>query len=151
VGTATQLQSTVDQAAHRKQARDARTLAGLQAPSSVPALHVQAGVTGNDASLNQFFPSTLQVHSGQTVTWDNHSTTPHVVIFGEATDPAVAIFSPPTAPSGSDYGGGPFITGPIAVPAYPTTSFSLTFNCAGSYSYVCTFHPGMAGTINVDP
>jgi plastocyanin len=150
-GQATQLQASVDTAATRQLARDTRTVAALTGPGSVPALHIQAGVAGPDVSLNQFFPATLHVRVGQTVTWDNPSTTPHVVIFGEDVDPAIAGFSPPTAPAGSDYRGGPFLTGPIGAAPAPTSSFTLRFTRPGDYPFVCTLHVGMAGTITVDP
>jgi len=35
------------------------------------------------------------------------------------------------------------------IPQYDT--FSYTFTKAGSYPYVCDYHPGMAGTITVTP
>jgi plastocyanin len=150
-GRATQLQSSVDAAAGRQLARDRRTVAALAAPGSVPALHIQAGVAAPDVSLNQFFPAKLHVRVGQAVTWDNSGTTPHVVIFGEDVDPAIAGFSPPTAPAGSDYGGGAFLTGPIGAAPSLTSSFTLRFIRPGDYPFICTLHLGMAGTITVDP
>jgi plastocyanin len=85
------------------------------------------------------------------VTWDNPSTTPHVVIFGEDVPPSIAGFTPPTAPSGSDYRGGPFLTGLIGAAPSPTTSFTLRFTRPGQYSFICTLHVGMGGTVVVDP
>jgi len=150
-GQATQLQGSVDTAARRQLGQDTRTVAALAAPVSVPALHIQAGVAGPDVSLNQFFPAKLHVRVGQTVTWDNSGTTPHVVIFGEDVDPAIAGFSPPTAPAGSDYLGGAFLTGPIGAAPSPSSSFTLRFTRPGDYPFICTLHVGMAGTITVDP
>ena len=107
-------------------------------------------MTGPDVSLNQFFPATLHVRVGQTVTWDNPSTTPHVVIFGKDVDPSIAGFSPPTAAPGSDYHGGPFLSGPIGAAPAPTPSFALLFTRPGVYSFICSLHVGMGGTITVD-
>jgi plastocyanin len=149
-GTATQLHASVDRAARRQQRRDAATLADLPQPSPPPGV-VQAGVTGAEASLNQFFPSTIHIQAGQPVTWMNTGGTPHVIIFAEYVDPNSAGFSSPTAPSGSDYAGGAFISGPIGAPAYPSTSFTLRFTKPGTYAYICSFHPGMGGTVVVGP
>jgi plastocyanin len=149
-GTATQLQASLDHAARRQQQHDTATLDDLRVPSPSPGV-VQTGVTGTEASLNQFFPSTIHIKVGQRVTWTNTGGTPHVVVFAEYVDPNTAGFSSPTAPSGSDYAGGPFISGPIGAPAYPTTSFTLRFTKPGTYTYICSFHPGMAGTVVVDP
>jgi len=149
-GTATQLQSTVDAAASAQRRRDIAALTDLQPPTVGPDT-VQAGVTGPDISLNQFFPSTVHVKVGETVTWVNHGGMPHVLLFGEYLDPATALFSPPTAPSGSDFSGQPFFSGPLGAPSYPRSSFTLRFTKPGTYQYVCSIHAGMAGTVIVDP
>ena len=79
-----------------------------------------------DAREEYFYPSSVTVRRGGTVVWD---------WTGEATHDAVdetgmALFdSGPTPP------GGP--------------SFSFTFVAAGSYPYVCTYHDGMAGRVEV--
>ena len=149
-GEATQLQRSVDAAAQRQLVRDLRTLGALQPPTS-PPLSIRAGVAGPDVSLNQFFPANVQVHAGQTVTWDDTTPTPHALAFDESVPAATAIFSRPTAPSGSDYAGGPFVTGAIGALPYPRTSFSLRFTRPGTYAYVCSLHVGMAGTVTVVP
>ncbi len=40
---------------------------------------------------------------------------------------------------------------PTNIPIVFSTSFNRTFPTAGSFPYVCTVHPGMAGTVNVVP
>ena len=71
----------------------------------------------------QFTPSSISVGQGDTVTWTNNGPTPHSA----------------TAPDGS------FDTG-----IFPAgQSRSHTFNEAGTFSYICTPHPDMRGTIVV--
>jgi plastocyanin len=61
-----------------------------------------------------------------TVTWTNNDTATHTA----TSDPGMAM----TWSSGS-----------IA----PGASFSQTFSTTGTFSYHCTIHPGMVGTVTV--
>ena len=71
----------------------------------------------------EFTPSSISVDQGDTVTWRNDGPTPHSA----------------TAPDGS------FDTG-----IFPAgQSRSHTFNEAGTFSYICTPHPNMHGTVVV--
>ncbi len=71
----------------------------------------------------QFTPAQITIAQGDTVTWTNNGPTAHSA----------------TAPDGS------FDTG-----IFPAgQSRSHTFNDAGSFSYICTPHPNMQGTIVV--
>ena len=83
-----------------------------------------AGATpSGDISIgdNDFMPSAFTVAVGSTVSWANTGAVPHTV-----------------TTSGFDSG---FIM--------PGDRFKRTFSAEGSFSYFCTIHPGMAGTINV--
>jgi len=71
----------------------------------------------------QFTPSSISINQGDTVTWTNNGPSAHSA----------------TAPDGS------FDTG--ILPAGQTRSH--TFNDAGTFSYICTPHPNMHGTIVV--
>lgn len=68
-----------------------------------------------------FKPQTLSVQTGQTVVFQNDDDVTHNVT-------ADAFKS-------GDIAGG--------------KSWKYTFDKAGDYSYVCTYHPGMSGTITV--
>jgi plastocyanin len=68
-----------------------------------------------------YSPSPISVAVGGTVTWTNNDSTTH------------------TATSNV------FDSGAIA----PGASFSYKFPAAGTYTYHCTIHPGMVGTVNV--
>lgn len=72
----------------------------------------------------KFKPETLQISVGDTVTWVNMDTAPH------------------TATS-NDEG---FDSGSLS----EGESFSFTFEEAGNYDYICTFHPNMKGEIIVE-
>jgi plastocyanin len=77
-------------------------------------------VTVVDFSFN---PGTITINQGDTVTWTNNGPTPH-----SATEP-----------------NGAFDTG-----IFPAgESRSHTFDEAGSFSYICTPHPNMRGTVVV--
>lgn len=64
----------------------------------------------------------LAVKRGDTVTWENRDVVPH-------TATAKGLFN----------------SGPIS----PGGRWSWSATSKGSHGYVCTFHPGMAGTVEV--
>jgi plastocyanin len=70
---------------------------------------------------NSFTPASVKVAVGDTVTFENEGATAHTV-------------------TGDD-----FDSGSLA----PGDTFTFTASEAGTVSYVCTFHPGMQGTIEV--
>lgn len=72
----------------------------------------------------EFKPEKLQISVGDTVTWVNMDSAPH------------------TATS-NDEG---FDSGSLS----EDESFSFTFEEAGNYDYICTFHPNMKGEIIVE-
>lgn len=74
-----------------------------------------------DVIDNNFKPGTIEVSVGDTVTWDWKGNAVHNV-----TGPG---FNSPTQGKGK--------------------SFTHTFNSAGSFTYVCTIHTGMKGTVKV--
>jgi plastocyanin len=71
----------------------------------------------------QFSPASLSISVGETVVWS----------FGSGTHTTTAD-------------GGQWDSG-----AKSAGTFSFTFSTAGTYGYVCSFHPTMTGTITVDP
>jgi plastocyanin len=75
-------------------------------------------------SSTSFLPETLTVSSGTTVSWLNNSTVDHTVTSN------TALFDEYLEPDGR---------------------FEYTFTEAGTYNYVCNLHPGMTGTIIVEP
>jgi len=92
--------------------------------SSAAAQTGKAAGPAVSAQDNSFSPGTLKVHVGDTVTFTNDGGVDHTV----------------TATSGAK-----FDSGSLA----PGATFKFTAEKAGTVSYVCTFHPGMQGTIEV--
>ncbi|MEX2155365.1 MAG: Ig-like domain-containing protein [Gemmatimonadales bacterium] len=100
------------------------TAAGLPgAPSVTFTTNVTATVEVAD---NFFSPSSITVPLGTAVTWEWQGITlPHNVTFGAG--------------------------GPADIPDRTSGSVSRTFNTAGTFNYVCTNHPGMNGSVTVNP
>jgi plastocyanin len=71
-----------------------------------------------------FFPSSLTIHPGETVTWTNKDSASHTVI----------------SDSGTEISSSSLSTG---------QTYSHTFNTAGTYTYHCSIHPSMKATITV--
>jgi plastocyanin len=104
---------------------------GMLAALSVAVLLV--GTSGREARAQggatvsivdfAFQPGSVEVAAGGTVTWTNTGQAPHTV----------------TADDGS------FDSGQLA----PGASFSQTFNTAGTFTYHCSIHPQMTGTVTV--
>ena len=69
-----------------------------------------------------FSPSTMQIKAGTTVTWTNRDEDAHTV-----------------AISGS----------PVSRPLQTGETYTHTFAQPGTYSYLCTIHPTMRGTVVV--
>lgn len=70
-----------------------------------------------------FVPATISVAAGTTVTWTNKDAIAHTVTS------ATGLFNSGTV--------------------NPGKSFTFTFPTAGSYSYYCSIHPSMLGTVKV--
>src|ERR1700684_1601181 len=70
-----------------------------------------------------FAPAELTVKVGTTVTWKNHDDIPHTIV-------SAGKFRSKTLDTDD--------------------SFSFTFTAAGDYTYFCSLHPHMTGTIKVE-
>jgi plastocyanin len=82
--------------------------------------------TGEAVSIFDFGydPATLTIGAGDTVTWTNDGSAPHTVTFADGRD------------SGTLNAG---------------ATFAHTFAEGGEFTYACTIHPAMRGTVNVLP
>jgi plastocyanin len=92
-------------------------------PEASPAASPVVGGGEEAVSIIDFAfePQTLQVPVGTTVVWTNDGSAPHTVT------------------------GDPLDSGTLSA----GDSFQFTFNSAGTFDYVCAFHPQMTGTIEV--
>lgn len=129
---------------------------------------VRAGGGAPGTDILAFGPSTLRIHPGDAVTWTwTKVGTPHTVTFSPNGEPPALIVPVPDEPGSlmlnpraafpsevpSTFDGQGFVnSGEITPgPQDPEKTFSLTFSTPGTYSYVCLFHPGMGGTVVVEP
>lgn len=80
------------------------------------------------AFIYAFFPTTLTVEAGTTVTWTNNDEAEHTIVAQD-----------------SSFSSEPLQTTLIN----PGDSFSQTFDTPGTYPYFCSIHPAMRGTIEV--
>jgi plastocyanin len=103
------------------------------------------GADDGVAMVMRFIQPKVTVHVGETVTFINDGMgAPHTVTFGTPV-------GNPTAPAGdpTNFTGG-YLNSGFAVPG---TSFTVTFNKAGTFDYVCILHAGMGmvGSVTVLP
>ena len=106
---------------------------------AVPQAFADATVTNAEGSSTPgceetadgcFIPSTVTIDIGGTVTWENNDTAAHTSTGGSATDGPSGVFDSSLIMAGS--------------------SFSHTFEEAGSFDYFCMVHPWMAGLVIVE-
>ena len=122
---------------------------------------VKVGGESADHALQAqaFLPSTITINQGDTIKWTMNADFAHTVSFlsggprppdvmpsdaGWQLNPAIAFPS-----GGPSYDGTGFVNSGLLQGKGP--SFALTFTKAGSYTYVCLLHPGMAATVVVQP
>ena len=88
-----------------------------------------ASVPGCEETNECFLPYEVSINVGDTVTWVNDDTAAHTSTGGSASDGPSGVFDSSLILAGS--------------------SFSFTFNEAGTYEYFCMVHPWMAGVVIV--
>lgn len=147
----------------------------IQPEASAPApqeVTVLVGAGQDVVAINAFFPASVRVRVGDTVTWKIGSDEPHTATFlsgapvppdpipvpgGGPTDimfNPIAFFASrlPDAPvemySGADYRNSGFLSNGKIIP--PNESYSLTFDTPGTYKYNCLLHPTMVGEVVVE-
>lgn len=124
-----------------------------QPPASGPSTFtLQAGTSSQQEALQglNFYPAALTVDVGDTVTWKFPAGEPHTV----SIVPAGQSIPAPNSPSAAAPAGGNTTDGST----YTSSGFvllggkySLAFTKPGTYVYHCIIHPGMVGTIVVNP
>ncbi|HET9852911.1 MAG TPA: PQQ-dependent sugar dehydrogenase, partial [Candidatus Limnocylindrales bacterium] len=95
-----------------------------------PAETVEATVGTDTGAALAFDPASVTVPAGSTVelTFENRATVPHNLTFSGAVTAATATIVDPGA----------------------TETIEFTAPDPGEYAFVCTLHPGMGGTLNVE-
>ena len=103
------------------------------------AMHHEATVTNalgsstpgcEDTADGCFIPSPVTINVGGIVTWENNDTAAHTATGGSATEGPSGVFDSSLIMAGS--------------------SFSHTFDAAGTFDYFCMVHPWMAGIVIVE-
>lgn len=102
------------------------TSAPAAATSTVPSNAVAVKITGGAGSFS-FSPSSITVPVGATVVWTNDSAAAHTV----------------TSDSGDAF------TWDSSTVSSGGGTFAETFTKAGTFTYHCSFHPSMHGTVIV--
>jgi plastocyanin len=143
-------------------------------PPEPRELTVTAGAGQDVVAVNAFFPASVHVRAGDTVTWKIGSDEPHTASFlsggplvpdaapipgGGPTDimlnpdlafPTRAQDAPVETYDGTGYRNSGLLSNGKVVP--PLESYSLTFDKPGVYQYICLIHPAtMKGEIIVEP
>ena len=99
---------------------------GSGAPSASATVAMQSSDDGYGSAVFSFSPAAVSVTRGGTVSWSNAcGTVAHNVTFASATGV------------------------PANIASFTTGSVSRSFPTAGAFSYECTNHAGMTGTVNV--
>jgi len=121
-----------------------------------------SGQSADQSVIGQaFFPDPLIIHVGDTVKWTwATGLAPHTVTFNSG-KPALTDFVPGPTPGQLVAGGAFFPLGPSSPVSYdgtpqinsgvpdPGGAYTVTFTKPGIFGYVCSFHPGMRGQIEV--
>ncbi len=120
----------------------------------------------NGVSISSFFPNTVNIHVGDSITWKANAHEIHTVTFlaGQTLEdliiPAPSGMASPfqinpkagfATPTNGQYDGSTYMnSGIMSTDPGFVTSFTLTFTHSGSFSYVCYVHGMMmSGQINV--
>src|SRR5215204_1940357 len=102
-----------------------------QERSSLPIMEEGKAISivGNSGG-NSYNPNLIEIKVGDTVTWINNDSSPHTVTTSSSSS------------NDSSFDSGVLRNG---------EAFSFTFDKEGQYSYFCTLHPSMVGTVVVFP
>lgn len=136
---------------------------GVLAPGAIAAdgtvaWQAAAGTSSRDQAVqvNSFLPRDLTVDAGDTITWTVRSGEFHTVTFLSGADAPPLITFGPTGPEFNLAAvlpsGGPTYDGTGIANSGLINSgdhYTLGFNKAGTYQFLCLVHAGMAGTVHV--
>jgi amicyanin len=105
-----------------------------QERSSLPIMEEGKAVSivGNSGG-NSYNPNLIEIKVGDTVTWINNDSSPHTVTTSSSSS---------SSSNDSNFDSAVLRSG---------EAFSFTFDKEGQYSYFCTLHPSMVGTVVVFP
>lgn len=115
--------------------------------------HVLAGGgTPDNAVANMaYYPSTITIDVGDSITWTVQGDA-HTVSFLSGAPQPSPLNPTATAPAGgTTYDGTGVVSSGLILPVPGHNTYTLTFSKAGTFPYACLIHPGMNGTVIVQP
>lgn len=118
-------------------------------PASPQLWNVSTGGSELTESIQalDFYPDTITVHSGDTITWSNSTSIPHTVSIPQAGQTPPPGPPNPAQVGGDVFDGSAYISSGFIVKG---KTYSVQFTRPGTYQYYCLVHqPEMAGTIVV--
>lgn len=113
---------------------------------------VQAGGSSQNEALQalQYYPGTITIDAGDSVTWQFPAGEPHTVTFlgPKSAPPPPNDPNNPVPAGGSSYDGTTYTSSGFLLGG---KGYSLTFPKAGTYTYYCLIHGEMVGKVVVQP
>lgn len=132
------------------------TAQGSQPPATGTNWHVEAGTATADSEVftMAYYPGTITIDAGDSITWSVAGDA-HTVSFLSGAQAPSPNDPTATAPAGgTTYDGAGIVSSGLLFPAVgdaPSQTYTLTFTAPGTYTYQCLIHPGMVGTVVVQP
>lgn len=126
-------------------------------PNPVPTMgpatwFLQSGASSHNEALQglRFYPSSITIDAGDSITWSFPSGEPHTVTFlgPRKAPPPPDDPSNPAPAGGSTYNGSKYTSSGYVLLG---KTYTLKFPKPGVYPYLCLLHGGMEGTITVQP
>jgi plastocyanin len=111
---------------------------------------VQAGGSDQGEALQalQFYPATITINAGDSITWRYPAGEPHTVTFlgPKSAPPPPNDPNDPVPAGGSSYDGSTYTSSGFMLGGQ---TYTLTFPKAGTYTYYCLIHGEMVGKVVV--
>ncbi len=130
-------------------------LPSMTAHAAQPARtwHVVAGGATPDSAVTNmsFYPSTITIDVGDSVTWTIQGDAHTVSFLSGAPQPSPLDPASQAPAGGTTYDGTGIVSSGIIPPVPGHNTYTLTFTKAGTFGYACLIHPGMVGTVIVQP
>ncbi|MGH2442140.1 MAG: plastocyanin/azurin family copper-binding protein [Chloroflexota bacterium] len=127
-------------------------LPASNSPADTPGVNwqVSAGSGTADSAVTgmSFYPEVITIDAGDSITWNFKGDAHTVTFLSGAPQPGSLSPQAGMPAGGTSYDGTGFVNSGV-VP--PHGSFTLTFTKSGTFPYVCLLHPGMIGTVVVQP
>lgn len=130
-------------------------LPSLAAHAGQPARNWQVlagGGTADDAVVNMaYYPSHITIDVGDSVTWTVQGDAHTISFLSGAPRPSPLDPAAQAPAGGATYDGTGIVSSGLIVPVPGHNTYTLSFTKAGTFTYHCLIHPGMDGTVTVQP